>query len=187
MIKKRTWMAILATVVLLAGVGCGDSPEEIDPDKGGGTEQGGPEKPEPEKPEPAPAFVLMLSEAEAMNFRISVEPDDSQRNYFVGITTRADFDRLKTAQAVAETLVELEKGYGTIDWTTPDDQLTRRSMPAGYGASNRRATMPWWYSALVPKVQLRPTFFMISSPRLPSCPPKTDSPSALPPNPPTSR
>lgn len=37
----------------------------------------------------------MLSEAEAMNFRISVEPDDSQRNYFVGITTRADFDRLK--------------------------------------------------------------------------------------------
>ena len=90
MIKKRTWMAILATVVLLAGVGCGDSPEE-----GGGTEQEGPEKPEPEKPEPAPAFVLMLSEAEAMNFRISVEPDDSQRNYFVGITTRADFDRLK--------------------------------------------------------------------------------------------
>lgn len=42
MIKKRTWMAILATVVLLAGVGCGDSPEEIDPDKGGGTEQGFP-------------------------------------------------------------------------------------------------------------------------------------------------
>lgn len=36
MIKKQTWMAILATVVLLAGVGCGDSPEEIDPDKGGG-------------------------------------------------------------------------------------------------------------------------------------------------------
>lgn len=68
----------------------------------------------------------MLSEAEAMNFRISVEPDDSQRNYFVGITTRADFDRLKTAQAVAETLVELEKGYGTIDWTTPDDQLIYR-------------------------------------------------------------
>ena len=119
-------MAILATVVLLAGVGCGDSPEEIDPDKGGGTEQEGPEKPEPEKPEPAPAFVLMLSEAEAMNFRISVESDDPQRNYFVGITTRADFDRLKTAQAVAETLVELEKGYGTIDWTTPDDQLIYR-------------------------------------------------------------
>ena len=47
----------------------------------------------------------MLSEAEAMNFRISVESDDPQRNYFVGITTRADFDRLKTAQAVAETLV----------------------------------------------------------------------------------
>ena len=47
MIKKQTWMAILATVVLLAGVGCGDSPEEIDPDKGGGTEQEGPEKPEP--------------------------------------------------------------------------------------------------------------------------------------------
>lgn len=87
--------------------------------QGGGTEQGGPEKPEPEKPEPAPAFVLMLSEAEAMNFRISVEPDDSQRNYFVGITTRADFDRLKTAQAVAETLVELEKGYGTIDSDHP--------------------------------------------------------------------
>ena len=126
MIKKQTWMAILATVVLLAGVGCGDSPEEIDPDKGGGTEQEGPEKPEPEKPEPAPAFVLMLSEAEAMNFRISVESDDPQRNYFVGITTRADFDRLKTAQAVAETLVELEKGYGTIDWTTPDDQLIYR-------------------------------------------------------------
>ena len=126
MIKKQTWMAILATVVLLAGVGCGDSPEEIDPDKGGGTEQEGPEKPEPEKPEPAPAFVLMLSEAEAMNFRISVESDDPQRNYFVGITTRADFDRLKTAQAGAETLVELEKGYGTIDWTTPDDQLIYR-------------------------------------------------------------
>ena len=197
MIKKQTWMAILATVVLLAGVGCGDSPEE-------GTEQEGPEKPEPEKPEPAPAFVLMLSEAEAMNFRISVESDDPQRNYFVGITTRADFDRLKTAQAVAETLVELEKGYGTIDWsrtarcasrspTGPPPTIssstaaTRRSMPAGYGASNRRATMPWWYSALVPKVQLRPTFFMISSPRLPSCPPKTGSPSALPPNPPTSR
>ena len=126
MIKKRTWMAILATVVLLAGGGCGDSPEAIDPDKGGGTEQEGPEKPEPEKPEPAPAFVLMLSEAEAMNFRISVESDDPQRNYFVGITTRADFDRLKTAQAVAETLVELEKGYGTIDWTTPDDQLIYR-------------------------------------------------------------
>ena len=68
----------------------------------------------------------MLSEAEAMNFRISVESDDPQRNYFVGITTRADFDRLKTAQAVAETLVELEKGYGTIDWTTPDDQLIYR-------------------------------------------------------------
>lgn len=184
-------MAILATVVLLAGVGCGDSPEEIDPDKGGGTEQEGPEKPEPEKPEPAPAFVLMLSEAEAMNFRISVESDDPQRNYFVGITTRADFDRLKTAQAVAETLVELEKD--TAQSTGPPPTIssstaaTRRSMPAGYGASNRRATMPWWYSALVPKVQLRPTFFMISSPRLPSCPPKTGSPSALPPNPPTSR
>ena len=35
-----------ATVVLLAGVGCGDSPEEIDPDKGG-TEQEGPESPNP--------------------------------------------------------------------------------------------------------------------------------------------
>ena len=35
MIKKQTWMAILATVVLLAGVGCGDSPEEIDPDESG--------------------------------------------------------------------------------------------------------------------------------------------------------
>lgn len=42
MIKKQTWMAILASVVLLAGVGCGDSPEEIDPDKGGGYRTGGP-------------------------------------------------------------------------------------------------------------------------------------------------
>lgn len=191
MIKKQTWMAILASVVLLAGVGCGDSPEEIDPDKGGGTEQEGPEKPEPEKPEPAPAFVLMLSEAEAMNFRISVESDDPQRNYFVGITTRADFDRLKTAQAVAETLVELEKGYGTIDWTTPDDQLIYRgnkTIDAGRIWSLKPKSD---YVVVVfgvgAKVQLRPTFFMISSPRLPSCPPKTDSPSALPPNPPTSR
>lgn len=133
----------------------------------------------------------MLSEAEAMNFRISVESDDPQRNYFVGITTRADFDRLKTAQAVAETLVELEKGYGTIDWTTPDDQLIYRgnkTIDAGRIWSLKPKSD---YAVVVfgvgAEVQLRPTFFMISSPRLPSCPPKTDSPSALPPNPPTSR
>jgi len=127
MIKKQTWMAILATVVLLAGARLRRFARRDRSRQGGGVpNRRGPEKPEPEKPEPAPAFVLMLSEAEAMNFRISVESDDPQRNYFVGITTRADFDRLKTAQAVAETLVELEKGYGTIDWTTPDDQLIYR-------------------------------------------------------------
>lgn len=44
----------------------------------------------------------------------------------MGITTRADFDRLQTAQAVAEAFVEIERKHGQIDWTTPDDKLVFR-------------------------------------------------------------
>ena len=123
--KKRLFAAAFVVAALLTGAACGDSHEEPEPPVGeGGTEQ---ERPDGEKPvQPADAFVLTLSDAGPTTFRLTVEPRDPQTNYYVGITTRADFDRLQTAQAVAEAFVEIERKHGQIDWTTPDDKLVFR-------------------------------------------------------------
>lgn len=106
----KNWIFAAVCAMLLTGA-CSDS-------EGPNTD---PEVPGPELPtEP---FTLTLSGAGATTFTIDIVPDDPQGNYYVGITTRADFDKLKTAQAVAEAFVQIEKSHGEIDWTVADDKL----------------------------------------------------------------
>lgn len=121
MTKKWTLTTVFVIAALLMGTGCGDSQEDPEP-PGEGPKQENPGGDDPDTPDNEP-FRLTLSEAGPMSFKIVVEPDDPQGNYYVGITTRADFDRLQTAQAVAEAFVQIEKGHGEIDWTKADDKL----------------------------------------------------------------
>lgn len=84
--------------------------------------------------DPARPFELALSDAEPMSFRIAVTPADDATVYYVGVTTRTDFDRLGSAQAVAEAFIEIEKKHDQIDWTTPDDKLLFRGPKTFYAA-----------------------------------------------------
>lgn len=79
-------------------------------------------------------FELALSDAEPINFRIAVTPADDATVYYVGVTTRTDFDRLGSAQAVAEAFIEIEKKHDRIDWTTPDSKLLFRGPKTFYAA-----------------------------------------------------
>ena len=132
MTKKWTLTTVFVIAALLMGTGCGDSQEDPEP-PGEGPKQENPGGDDPDTPDNEP-FRLTLSEAGPMSFKIVVEPDDPQGNYYVGITTRADFDRLQTAQAVAEAFVQIEKGHGEIDWTTSSSsKATKPSMQGRRG------------------------------------------------------
>ena len=94
--------------IVLAGGGCSDSDDS--------------KRTPPGPPDPEP-LKLTLSDPGPMTFTIRIESADPQTNYYVGVTTREDFERLETPEAVAGAFVQIENERGEIDWTKADGQL----------------------------------------------------------------
>ena len=76
--------------------------------------------------ETVPALELNISNETATSFTIDIASTDPQLLYYVGVTNKADFDRLGDPTAVAEGFVQIENEKGLIEWTKADGQLVHQ-------------------------------------------------------------
>ena len=71
-------------------------------------------------------FDMTLSGAEPQSFTIDIKARDGQQNYYVGVTTRTEFEKLESPAAVAEAFIQLEEQNGQVDWSVADGQLVHK-------------------------------------------------------------